>query len=142
MSYKDEKADEKRLEKEEDREEKLEKEWDWRRDTLGRTVWALIIIWAGVLLLVVQLDLPFLGWLDWGNVWGVIMFGAALLLGLEIAVRLTVPAYARPIRGRVVLAAIFALVGVSTFTDLNLGALILIAIGLAVLVGAFSRRPR
>ncbi len=136
----DEKAEEKRLEKEEDQEEKLEKGWDWQRDSLSGAIWALILIWAGVLLLFVQLDLAFLGWLNWGNVWGAILFGAALLLGLESAVRLRVPAYTRPIRGRIILAAILAILGISQFTDVPLWPLIMIAVGVGILVQVLTQR--
>jgi len=140
MSYQDEKAEEKRQEK--DQEEKHGKGWDWQRDSFSQTIWALILIWAGAALLAVTLDMPFLGWLHWGNVWGVIIFGAALLLGLEIAVRLMVPKYAQPLRGRIILAAVLVVVGISHLTDLELWPLILIALGLSVLFKSFGGRKR
>jgi len=143
MPYQDEKAEEKQEEKrlEKEQEEKVWDEKDWRRDALSGTIWALILIWAGALLLVIQLNLSFFGWLDWGNAWGAIMIGAALLLGLEVAIRLMNPSYAKPLRGRMILAVILAIVGIGNFTDVELWPLVLIALGLAILFGGF-RRPR
>ncbi len=138
MSRQDEKAEEKRFEKEE--EEKHRGEKDWRRDSLGGAIWALILIWAGVALLAVTMNLA--DWLDWGSVWGVIMIGAALLLTAEIAIRLLVPSYAQPLGGRIILAAILAFSGISNVTGLELWPLILIALGLSILIRGYSSRRR
>ncbi len=129
MSRPDEKAEEKH------REEK-----DWRRDSLGGTIWALILIGAGVALLGVTANL--VDWLDWGNVWGVIMIGASLLLTAEIAIRLLVPSYAQPLGGRIILAAVLAFAGISNVTGLELWPLILIALGLSIVIRGFTSSRR
>lgn len=119
-------------------EEKHREEKDWRRDSLGGTIWALILIEAGVALLGVTANL--VDWLDWGNVWGVIMIGASLLLTAEIAIRLLVPSYAQPLGGRIVLAAVLAFAGISNVTGLELWPLILIALGLSIVIRGFTSR--
>jgi len=139
MTVQNEKAEEKQEEK------RQEKSWDgkdWRRDTLGNTIWALVLIWAGAVFLAQSLDLSFFDWLNWGNVWSVIMLGAALLLGLEIAVRLMVPSYAAPLGGRIILAAILGTIGLTNLVDVSLWPFVLIAIGLYILVKGFNGGSR
>ena len=140
MTYQDEKVNEKQEEKSTEQSEKDEKYQEkaggWQQDSLSRTIWALILIMAGVLLLVVSLDSPFLNGLSWFNVWGAIMIGAALLLGLEIVMRLISPTYARPLRGRIILALVLGFIGLSSFTNIDLWPLILIAVGLSILYQA------
>ncbi len=144
MAYQDEKAEEKQEEKRAEKgpEEKGWGEKDWRRDALGGSIWALILIWAGAMFLLVTLDLTFLDWLDWGNVWGAILLGAGVLIGAEIVIRLLVPSHAQPLRGRIVLATILIILGISALTDVMLWPLILIAVGFSILFQAFFQRPR
>lgn len=139
MTKQDEKAQEKEEEK---RQEKSEEEKDWRRDTLGAVTWALILIWAGVVLLGATLDLAALDWLDLERAWGLIMVGAALLLGIEIAIRLMVPAYAAPIRGLAILAVILGFIGLSNLVDVTLWPLILIALGIGLLLRGLTGGSR
>jgi hypothetical protein len=107
---------------------------------LGTATWALIIIWAGVVFLLRNLGTaedPFLG-LDWDNVWAWILLGAGVLIGLEILLRLVIPAYRRPVGGRIVLAAVFIVVGAGGIINVSLWPLIIIAIGIALLLGYFT----
>lgn len=144
--------DEKELRK---REEKApqEKQFDekYRRDPLGALVWPLILIWAGLVFLAANL-----GYLDWmrgrdiggpagifwtgANAWSLIMLGAGVIILLEVAVRLAVPAYRRPVTGSVILAIIFIGVGLGNLTNWDiLWPLILIVIGAGILIGGFFR---
>jgi vacuolar-type H+-ATPase subunit I/STV1 len=145
----DEKFDEKEMEKKEEKgaEEK------WRRDPLGSIIWALILIWAGVVFL-----LDNLGYLDsiketlslegivfWpfgAGVWGLILLGAGVILLGEVFIRLVIPAYRRPVTGTIILAFIFIGLGLSNMISWTLiWALVLIAIGLSIIVrGLTSRR--
>jgi hypothetical protein len=102
----DVKFDEKEREKQE--EKSVEK---YRRDPLGAIIWALILIWAGVVLL-----LDNLGYLDqvrsalavespaWlerigAGAWPLIFLGAGVILLFEVLIRLLVPAYRRSVTG-------------------------------------------
>jgi hypothetical protein len=146
-------ADEKDIEKKDEKEEKEELRREekspdekWRRDPLGSLVWALIFIWAGVVLLLEttgslanlrdSLNLEKL------EVWPVILLGAGVIILGEIVIRLTVPAYRRPILGRLILVVIFIGVGVQNITNKDVvWALALIAIGAGLLLrGAFRSR--
>ncbi len=100
-----------RQEKQEKQEEKEEKSWEekWRRDPLTAAAWALIIIWAGIVLLANNLNL--LTWFPWLEVWSLFFLGAAAILLLEIGIRLVLPAYRQPVLGIVILAIVFLAIG-------------------------------
>jgi energy-converting hydrogenase Eha subunit E len=71
--------------------------------------------------------------------WSVILLGAGLILLGEIAVRLAMPVYRRPIVGTLILAVILIGAGVQQITNKDVvWALALIAIGIGLLFrGAF-----
>ena len=146
-------ADEKENEKEEEKDEKEDEKRDekspeekWRRDPLGSLVWALILIWAGVALLLETTgalsNLRDSLNLDKLEVWPVIALGAGLILLGEIVIRLMMPAYRRPVIGTLILSVIFIGVGAENITGKEvIWALILIAIGAGLLLrGAFRGR--
>lgn len=139
MANQDEKAQEKEEEK---RQEKSEQEKDWRRDTLGAVTWAAILIWAGVVLLGATLDVEALDWLNLERAWAIGLVGAALILGIEISIRLMVPAYAAPIRGLAILALVIGLIGLSNLVDVSLWPVILIALGIGILLRGLARGSR
>ena len=144
-------ADEKDIEKKEEKEEKEDEKREekspdekWRRDPLGSLVWACILIWAGVVLLLEttgsltnlrdSLNLEKL------EAWPLILFGAGVIILGEIVIRLTVPAYRRSITGSLILAVIFIGVGVQNITNKDIvWALVLIAIGAGLLFRGFFR---
>lgn len=141
-------ADEKeeKNEKEDEKREEKSPEEKWRRDPLGSLIWACILIWAGVVLL-----LETTGTLD--NIrdslnlekleaWPVILLGAGVIILGEILIRLVVPAYRRQVTGSLILAVVLIGIGAQQITGKDLiWALILIAIGAGLLIrGAF--RPK
>jgi hypothetical protein len=129
-----------RYEKDEkDRREHTEKdEKEQRRDPLSNIVGALFLILVGVILL-----LQTQGWVTWdqfGGLWNLFFVGAGLILLLEAALRLMLPAYRRPILGQVVGGVILLAIGLGGITGLELtGPIILIGIGLAILLGGLFR---
>lgn len=128
-------------EKEEKSRAQEEKSWEekWRRDPLDAAVWAIIIIWGGLVLLAANFglfeDSALKGW-------AIFFLGAGGLLMLEALFRMMAPAYRQPVAGNFVLGAIFLAIGLGGLISWNLiWALILIAIGGSVLLrGVF--RPR
>ncbi len=148
---KDEKFDEKEMEKSE------EKRWDekWRRDPLSAIIWALIFIWAGVVLL-----LSNLGFLDQFvkevaistgitqidkaiSAWPIILIGAGGLFLLEAVLRMLIPEYRRPIAGTVIFAFVLIAIGLNSIIGLNwflIWPLILIGVGLSILLRGLGRR--
>jgi hypothetical protein len=137
------KEDEKELQKQEEKGSD-EKSWEekWRRDPLNAGTWAVIIIWAGLVLLADNLGL--LARFEIREEWGLIFLGAGVILLLEILIRLALPDYRRPLMGNIIFA-VAALGGGLSILDLFdwqvIWAVVLIAIGLGVLVqGLFRRR--
>jgi uncharacterized membrane protein YkgB len=151
---KDEKFDEKDLEK---RDEKSAEEKNWeekyRRDPISAIIWALILIYAGVILLAYNLgylntwltniaaatNLAFVADLQ---VWSVILLGAGILLLIDVLIRLLIPEYRRGVGGTIVFA--FILIAVALGDQIGWTVvlpLILIGAGLAIIVrGLFRSR--
>jgi hypothetical protein len=131
-------------EKQEKQEEKHEKRWDekWRRDPLSAAAWAVILIWAGVVLLADNLGL--LGWIPSLEAWSIFFLGAGGILLLEILVRLLVPAYRQPVTGNFVLAIVFLAIGLGSLVDWNcIGPGLIIGVGVYLLfTGLFRHRER
>ena len=151
---KDEKFDEKDLEKR-DEKSREEKSWDEKRrsDPISPIIWAIILIYAGGVLLAdnlgylegwlanlaAALNMPFLADLQ---VWSVILLGAGILLLVDVLIRLLIPEYRRGVGGTIIFA--FILISVSLGNQIGwtiVLPMILIGIGLAILVrGLFGRR--
>ncbi len=148
--------DEKDLHKHEEKSEEKSVDEKWRRDPLGSAVWALILIWAGFVLLASNV-----GWLDFLNglleqlqfqlaespveipllqlsSWSLIFLGAGVLLLAEVVVRLLFPSYRRPVIGTSILAIVFLAIGIGSWG--LIWPLVLIVIGLALLFGGLFRR--
>jgi hypothetical protein len=145
----DEKFDEKEMEK---RDEKSPQEKSWeekgRNDPLGTITWAVILVWAGVVLLAANLgmlgqlgrSLPGLPGIQLGA-WSVIITGAGVILLIEALVRRLLPDYRRPVGGNLFLAAIFIGIGLGDIFGWNIvWPLVLIGFGLAVLLRGAWRR--
>jgi hypothetical protein len=145
----DEKFDEKEMEK---KDEKAPEE-KWRRDPLSSIVWACILIWAGLIFLASNL-----GWLDTIvsqtqeitgvsaidkvlSAWSVVLLGAGVIILIEVAIRLLVPAYRRPVLGSFIFAIFLIGLGLGDLINWAiLWPLIIIAVGLSILARAFRRK--
>lgn len=135
---KDEKGDEKQQEK------VPEKNFDekWRRDPLSAVIWALILIWVGVAILISNLNLTaVLPVLSKMTVWPLIFGGAGVILLLEVLIRLIVPAYRGPVIGTIILALVFLGVGFGELVNFwILGAVLIIIIGVLLLFRGFRNQ--
>ncbi len=145
----DEKFDEKEREKQAEKSPQ-EKSWDekGRSDPLGTIIWALILIWAGVVFLasnmgwlgVVGGSIPGLPGVRLGD-WSLVFAGAGVLLLLEAVVRLLLPSYRRPIGGSIFLGLLFLGIGLGDIISWNIiWPLILIALGLIIVLRGAWRR--
>ncbi len=119
------------------RNEKDEKDrgdsWDekWRRDPLTAVGWALLLIWAGLVLIAENLNLLGTGW----EAWPVIFIGAGVIVLAGVLIRLLVPAYRRPVTGSIIFGFILLGIGVGQLWEWEIvGALVLIAIGVSIFV--------
>jgi hypothetical protein len=129
-------------EKDEKHGEKEEKNWEekWRRDPLSGVVWAGILIWAGLVLLVDNVGL--LARFKPLDAWAIIFIGAGLIVLVGVVVRLLVPAYRRAVTGTLILGLILIGIGLGNLLSWNvIWPLVLIALGVFVLVrGLIWRR--
>lgn len=122
----------------EEREEREEKAYEekWARDPLGAVFWGLILILAGIFLFAATQ-----GWILWENWWAWLLLGVGVLVIVEGLVRWAMPAYRRPLGGRLFWGAIMIAVGLGGVLGLeNWWPLILIAIGVVILVQALVGR--
>lgn len=127
--------DDEKAEKERGKHEKEDLTWDekWRRDPLSAAAWATVLIWAGLVLLAENLGL--LVRVEQLNSWGLILTGAGLIVLLEVAVRLLVPAYRRPVGGSLIWGAILLGLGLGNLIGAAITwPLILIAVGVGLLL--------
>jgi hypothetical protein len=125
-----------RDEKEEKDEKGREESWDekWRRDPLTAAGWALVLIWAGLVLIAANLNLFGIGW----DAWPVIFIGAGVIVLLGVLIRLFVPAYRRPVTGSIIFGFILLGIGLGELTRWDVvGALVLIAIGVSIILSRF-----
>ena len=122
-----------------------------RSDRLGSIVWALILIWAGLVFTANNL-----GWLDSirttltlpGGIsiadvstWSVIFLGAGALIFFEALVRTFAKPYRSSVGGNFVLAAVFLGIGLSAiFSWQAVWPFVLIAMGISALFSALIRR--
>lgn len=149
----DEKFDEKEREKREEKspQEKSVEE-KWQRDPLGAIVWAVILIWAGLVLLADNLGLlsalggikqtiPGGDFVPNLTAWSVILAGAGVIVLIEVLIRLLVPAYRRPVGGTLILGVILLGIGLGNLINWSiLFPLIIIALGISIILRGFSRR--
>jgi len=124
-------------EKEEEKQEKeqQEKSWDekWHHDPLGAASWALILIWAGLVLLLGNLG--FLTPLAPLGTRELLFTGAGGILLLQVIVRLAVPSYRQPVVGTIILAAVLIVIGLGGLVGtMTVGAVALIIAGLSILL--------
>ncbi len=97
---------------------------------------ALILIWAGFVLLFKNMG-EVLG-LEPENASAWILTGAGILFWLEAILRLAIPKYQRAVGERVILGMIFIIVGLGEVVEVSLWPLLLVAIGIAMMVGYFT----
>ena len=131
----------KRDEKDEKGEEKRgEKEEKWRRDRVNAVVWALVAVWAALIILAEVTDFgDDLG--NWWEAWAVFFAGAGTLILLGTFYRLLVPAQRRPIAGGLILGFVFLGIGLGDLIGWGyIWVVVLIAVALVILFSAFGRQ--
>ena len=120
-----------------------EKNWDekWRRDPINVATWAIMFIWAGLVLLAENTH-----WgsdtFSWWNTGALIFTGVGIIILISALVRLVMPVYRRNVAGGLIPGAIFLGIGLSWFNDWKLDVIwpvILIIIGLAIILGGIFR---
>jgi hypothetical protein len=157
VEERDEKVEEKEEEKvQEKEEEKIEEKGS--QDPLNAVIFALILIWAGVILLAHNLGYldqfkSLLDWLPLGGLnlpwekipffgltaWRLFFLGAGALVLIEVVIRLIVPEYRRRVFGSIIGAIVLIAVGLGGWN--LIWPLVLIAVGAAILLrGVLGRK--
>jgi len=134
-----------RDEKDEKEEKNRNESWDekWRRDPVDAAVWALILIWAGLVWLAHNMEWLWDRGTDGRDEKSVALgfLGAGVIVLLGVVLRLVVPAYRRPIIGSLIFGVILFGIGLSQLVEgIAVGAIILIGIGLIILLGGIFRQ--
>lgn len=136
-------SEERRRETEEKDEKGRDESWDekWRNDPVNAAVWALIIIWAGLVWLADSLGY-FDSFLRQVEVWPYIFLGAGVIMLLGVLFRIVVPAYRRPLAWSLIIGVVFIGIGAGWLTGFweILVPLIVIAIGAGLLFSGFFRK--
>ncbi len=136
---------------EKEEEKQREKDEKNRSDPLSTAVWGAIIIWAGLVLLADNMGV--LSRLGFSGVevpgalplrvesWGLIFTGAGIIIFIEVAIRLLVPAYRRHVYGSIIVGFVFLGIGLGNLVNWGvIWALALIVIGVLVLLRGVGRR--
>jgi cation transport ATPase len=134
--YRNEK-EEKQEKDEKSKDEKDEKSQDekWRRDPLGRVIFGLIVIAVGVLFLFASQDK--ISWDDW---WAYFLLALGGIFILEVLIRSIMPAYRRPVFGKLIAGVVLIAIGASNIYGLGeWWPLIIIGVGVFILFSALFR---
>jgi hypothetical protein len=108
-------------------------------DSLTGFTWGAILIVAGIIFLLLTLNtVPAL---TITTAWGIVFLAAGLITLISAVIRVSVPTYRRPITGTLILAFILLAIGVGILIGFeNVWPIVIIAIGLIILIGQFTRR--
>jgi hypothetical protein len=148
----DNKSDEKDREKREEKSPQ-EKSWEekWQRDPVNTVVWALIFIWAGLVLLGDNLGLlnairttaqrlPGVWFLGDDITWSLIFTGAGVIVLLGVLARLLIPAYRRPVGGSIFFGFLLIAIGLGNVIGWTLiWPIFLIGLGLSIILRGMFR---
>jgi hypothetical protein len=132
------KQNEKEREKRQEKGQGLDEKYT--RNPLGFVVWALVIIWFGVTLLLQNLDLFGDGNED--QQWAIFAWGVGAIFLIEACLRLAIPRWRRSVIGSFIWGAIILGVGFGLWYDKweVIGPIVVIAIGVGLLAGRLVPR--
>lgn len=137
---KDEKDEEKKGEKEREK----GRNWDekFRRDWINAVVWALVLIWAGLVILAETTDFT-THFSTWWQGWAVFLTGFGIIILLGACIRLLVPELRRPITGNIILGLILLGVGLGELVEWEIVMpIVFFVIAAVILTRAFTGRRR
>jgi hypothetical protein len=140
---------EKEEEKTEEKDEKghQDRGWDekFQRDPVNTWTWAVIFIWAGLVLLAATTGWGSDTFPKWWNSWALIFTGVGAIIILSALFRLVVPLYRHHVTGGFVPGLIFLGIGLAWLNNWQFAIIwpvILIIIGLSLIFGGIFRRRR
>jgi len=119
--------------------EKDEKGDGWGRDPIGSITWALILISVGLIFLA-ENTLHLFSFERFGGAWNLIFLAVGVVLLFEVALRLLLPAYRRPLSGTLTFAFIMLALGAVGILGWSVTwPVFVIAIGLGMLISGLLR---
>jgi hypothetical protein len=117
------------------------KEWwhgCWRSDRLDSVGWAAIFIWAALVLLAESAN--FKSDFGWWDGWGVFFAGAGVIVLLETVIRLLIPEFRASWWWTLICGLVLLSIGLGSWEGWGwIWALVLAAVGVAILRGVFVR---
>ena len=136
QKYRDEKEEkEEKDEKARDEKDEKSQEEKWRRDPLGRVIFGLIVIAAGIMFLFASQDK--IAWEDW---WAYFLLALGGIFIFEVLVRSIMPAYRRPVFGKLIAGLVLIAIGAFNIYGLvSWWPLIIIGVGVFILFSALFR---
>ena len=129
--------EEKQEKDEKSRDEKEGKgmEEKWRNDPLSGVIFGLIVIAVGVLFLFASQEK-----IDWGDWWAYLLLVLGGIFILEVLLRSIMPAYRRPIFGKLIAGVVLIAIGASNIYGLgSWWPLIIIGVGVIIFFNALFR---
>jgi len=125
-------------EKARDEKEEKGKEEKWRRDPLSGVTAGLIIISVGILFLLTSQDK--IGWSNW---WAYFLLALGGIFILEVLLRSIMPAFRRPVFGKLIAGVVLIAIGASNIYGLvSWWPLLIIGVGVLILFNALFRFRR
>lgn len=112
------------------------KQW-WRSNRLDAVGWALIFIWAGLVLLAESTD--YSSTFPWWDGWFVFFAGAGIIVLIEAFIRMVFPAFRKRIMILLIIGFVLLSIGLGKLVNL-LWPFLLISVGIIILVRTFVRR--
>jgi hypothetical protein len=110
-----------------------------RRPRISGIVWALVLIWVGLVLLAVNLGLS--ASITWANMWSYLFTGAGVIVLAGGIYRLVVPAHRRWAFGPIIFGLVLIGFGVGWLYGWSIiWPLVIVSVGVAILLGAIFRR--
>ncbi len=110
----------------------------WRRDPLSGIFFGLLVIGFGVILLLAARD-----YIDWSDWWAYMFIVVGCVFLIEALLRSVMPAYRRPIFGRLLAGLILVAIGASNIYGIGTWwPLIIIAAGVVIILSVFFRHRR
>jgi Ca2+/Na+ antiporter len=121
----------------EEKQEKDEKSQDekWRNDPFGRVIAGLIVIAVGVMFLLATQDK-----IAWENWWAYFLMALGGIFIFEVLIRSVMPAYRRPVFGKLIAGLVLIAIGASNIYGLvSWWPMIIICVGVIILFSGLFR---